>query len=210
MLAGLFPSRAPDGEHASCLPPSFQWLPAPWHSLACQCINLIPASIFLCVLTSPSLSVSLCIQISVFLQHISHWIKGSIHIPIQQDFILTQLHLPRPCFQIRSHSQVPGKHELGEGKQYSTRYHLKSHYESESKSEVTQSCPTLCDPMDCSPPGFSLHGILQARGLEWVAISFSRENLTMGCLNFELKMSTLNPNLPFLPPKLLLLLLSPS
>ena len=38
---------------------------------------------------------------------------------------------------------------------------------------VTQSCPTLCDPMDCSPPGSSVHGILQARKLEWVAISFS-------------------------------------
>ena len=44
----------------------------------------------------------------------------------------------------------------------------------ESESEVTQSCPTLCDPMDCSPPGSSVHGILQARILEWVAISFSR------------------------------------
>ena len=41
-------------------------------------------------------------------------------------------------------------------------------------SEVTQSCPTLCDPMDCSLPGSSLHGILQARVLEWVDISFSR------------------------------------
>ena len=36
-----------------------------------------------------------------------------------------------------------------------------------------QSCPTLCDPMDCSLPGFSVHVILQARTLEWVAISFS-------------------------------------
>ena len=35
-------------------------------------------------------------------------------------------------------------------------------------------CPTLCDPMDCSPPGSSIHGILQARVLEWIAISFSR------------------------------------
>ena len=42
------------------------------------------------------------------------------------------------------------------------------------KSEVAQLCPTLCDPVDCSPPGSSLHGILQARILEWVAISFSR------------------------------------
>ena len=40
---------------------------------------------------------------------------------------------------------------------------------------VTQSCLTLCDPMDCSPPGSSVYGILQARILEWVAISFSRQ-----------------------------------
>ena len=39
---------------------------------------------------------------------------------------------------------------------------------------VTQSCPSLCDPMDCSPPGSSVHEIFQARILEWVAISFSR------------------------------------
>ena len=44
----------------------------------------------------------------------------------------------------------------------------------ESESEVAQSRPNLCDPMDCSLPGSSLHGILQARVLEWVAISFSR------------------------------------
>ena len=41
-------------------------------------------------------------------------------------------------------------------------------------NEVAQSCLTLCDPMDCSPPGSSVHRILQARILEWVAISFSR------------------------------------
>ena len=45
-----------------------------------------------------------------------------------------------------------------------------------TESEVTQSCPTLCDPMDCSIPGSSVHGILQARKLEWVAISFSRRS----------------------------------
>ena len=39
---------------------------------------------------------------------------------------------------------------------------------------VTQSCPTLRHPVDCSPPGSSVHGILQARRLEWVAISSSR------------------------------------
>ena len=42
-----------------------------------------------------------------------------------------------------------------------------------SERQVTQSCPTLCDPMDCSPPGSSTHGIFQARVLEWGAIAFS-------------------------------------
>ena len=45
---------------------------------------------------------------------------------------------------------------------------------SEWVSEVAQSCPTFYDPMDCSLPGSSVYGILQARVLEWVAISFSR------------------------------------
>ena len=44
----------------------------------------------------------------------------------------------------------------------------------QSESEVAQSCLNLCDPMDCSLPGSSIHGIFQARVLEWVAISFSR------------------------------------
>ena len=43
-----------------------------------------------------------------------------------------------------------------------------------SESEVTQSCPTLCDPMDCRLPGSSIHGIFEARVLEWGAIAFSR------------------------------------
>ena len=42
-----------------------------------------------------------------------------------------------------------------------------------SESEVAQSCPTLIDPMDCSPPGSSVHGSFQARVLEWGAIAFS-------------------------------------
>ena len=48
-------------------------------------------------------------------------------------------------------------------------------WQSEVKeSEVAQSCPTLCDPMDCSLSGSSIQGIFQARVLEWIAISFSR------------------------------------
>ena len=50
------------------------------------------------------------------------------------------------------------------------------HWVSESESEVTQSSPTFCNPMDCSLPGSSVHGIFQARILEWVAISFSRRS----------------------------------
>ena len=43
----------------------------------------------------------------------------------------------------------------------------------ESESEAAQSCLTLSDPMDCSPPGSSIHGIFQASVLEWAAIAFS-------------------------------------
>ena len=42
-----------------------------------------------------------------------------------------------------------------------------------SESKVAQSCPTLCDPMDCSLPGSSVHGIFQARVLEWGVVAFS-------------------------------------
>ena len=51
-----------------------------------------------------------------------------------------------------------------------------SQHEVKEWSEAAQLCLTLCDPVDCSPPGSSVHGILQARILEWVAISFSRES----------------------------------
>ena len=46
--------------------------------------------------------------------------------------------------------------------------------ERKKESKVAQSCPTLCDPVNCSPPGSFVLGIFQARILEWVAISFSR------------------------------------
>ena len=50
-----------------------------------------------------------------------------------------------------------------------------------SESEVAQSCPTLSDPMDCSPPGSSIHGIFRERVLEWGAIAFS-ETTYLGVL----------------------------
>ena len=48
-----------------------------------------------------------------------------------------------------------------------------------SESEVAQSCPTLQDPMDCGLPGSSIHGIFQARVLEWVAIALSDQSHTL-------------------------------
>jgi len=53
-----------------------------------------------------------------------------------------------------------------------------------SESEVTQSCPTLRDPMDCSLPGSSVHGIFQARVPEWGAIAFS---MRMGCVGVKME-----------------------
>ena len=47
-----------------------------------------------------------------------------------------------------------------------------------SENEVAQLCPTLSDPMNCSPPGSAIHGIFQARVLEWGAIAFSWLTLT--------------------------------
>ena len=55
-----------------------------------------------------------------------------------------------------------------------------------SESEVTQSCPTLCDPMDCSLPGSSVHGIFQARVLEWGAITFSHLSMLVP-INYMMK-----------------------
>ena len=52
-------------------------------------------------------------------------------------------------------------------------------------SEVSQSCPTLCDPMDCSLPGSFIHGIFQARVLEWVATAFSRGSSCFSSVQFS-------------------------
>ena len=59
-----------------------------------------------------------------------------------------------------------------------------------SESEVAQSCPILSDPMDCSLPGFSVHGIFQARVLEWDAIAFSGEALAQWIKNLSIMEET--------------------
>ena len=55
-----------------------------------------------------------------------------------------------------------------------------------SESEVAQSCLTLSDPMDCSLPGSSVHGIFQARVLEWGAIAFSHSQGRLVYFSFQL------------------------
>ena len=70
------------------------------------------------------------------------------------------------CQQIK---KLSSSHRTGK-----FQFSVQSQRKVKSESEVPQSCPTLFDPMDCSPPGSSIHGIFQARVLEWVAISFSK------------------------------------
>ena len=68
-----------------------------------------------------------------------------------------------------------------------------------SESEVAQSYPTLSDPMDYSPPGSSIHGIFQARELEWGAIAFSGYMYTYGwfMLSFDRKQQNYVKQLSF-------------
>ena len=73
------------------------------------------------------------------------------------------------CKEIKENNRMGKTRDLKKIRDTKGTFHAK-----ESESEVAQSCPTVCDPVDCSPPGFSVHGILQARILEWVAISFSK------------------------------------
>ena len=69
------------------------------------------------------------------------------------------------------------------GKNTGVGCHFLLHVKVKSESEVAELCPTLSDPMDCSLPGSSVHGIFQTRVLEWVAIAFS--NLADGIKLFR-------------------------
>ena len=66
------------------------------------------------------------------------------------------------------------------------------------ESEVAQSCPTLSDPMDCSPPGSSVHGIFQARVLEWGAIAFSTKGDLLSLMFENTIFCFLNFKIPFI------------
>ena len=69
-----------------------------------------------------------------------------------------------------------------------------------SESEVAQSCPTLSDPMDCSLPGSYIHGILQARVLEWVAIAFSNAWKWNNAWKWKVKVKSLSRARPSATP----------
>ena len=104
------------------------------------------------------------------------WTRLSMHAQLTK-----QLQLVTICYFLMLHfasgqcSLVSGKMEIWLSTEYSARSKLLvSGNASESESEVAQSCLTLFDPMDCSLPCSCIHGIFQARVLEWVAISFSR------------------------------------
>ena len=64
---------------------------------------------------------------------------------------------------------------------------LKRHAAAAAAAKSLQSCPTLCDPIDASPPGSVVPGILQARTLEWVAISFSSAWLSYKHFTYHIK-----------------------
>ena len=80
--------------------------------------------------------------------------------------------------------------------------YLRSPAPSPGHSKLLQLCPTVCDTLDCSPPGYSVHGILQARILEWVAIPSSkgssqardRTHISCICLHWQVG------SLPLMPP----------
>ena len=80
-------------------------------------------------------------------------------------------------YSVRSHSQQPTRLPCpwdSPGKNTGVGCHfLLQCIKVKSESKVAQSCPTLSKPMDCSPSGSSIHGIFQARVLEWVAMAFS-------------------------------------
>ena len=86
---------------------------------------------------------------------------------------------------MRPHRQAPRPWD-SPGKNTGVGCHFLLQYvKVKSQREVAQSCPTLRDPMDCSPPGSSIHGIFQARVLEWVAIAFSNGLFTNVLFGFQ-------------------------
>ena len=97
---------------------------------------------------------------------------------IFQERILESVFIPFSRGSSQPRDRTQASHIAG--RFFTIRATREAQYTSDGKVKkwklVTQSCPTLCDPVDCSPPGSSVHGVLQARILEWVDIFFSRES----------------------------------
>ena len=115
-------------------------------------------------LKTPALAHGWSIYMAPFLEHCHWWYIATAEslqsCPILQPHRRQPTRLPRPWDSL-------GKN-IGVGCHF-----LLQCMKVKSESEIAQSCPTLIDPMDCSPPGSPVPGILQARTLEWGAISFS-------------------------------------
>ena len=84
--------------------------------------------------------------------------------------------------QTAAHQAPPSRHSPGKNTGVGCHFFLQ-YVKVKSESEVAHSCLTFSDPMDCSLPGSSVHGIFQARVLEWVAISFSSTCLKLSLLS---------------------------
>ena len=103
------------------------------------------------------------------------WVRK---IPWRRKWLPTPIFLPGKSHRQRSlvdYSPQGCKrvgHDLAAKQQHYIIYYIIKYVQVHAKS--FKSCPTLCDLVDCSPPGSSVHGILQARILAWIAISFSR------------------------------------
>ena len=95
----------------------------------------------------------------------SHWVTAKWQLLLEWQPIPVVLACRIPWTEEPGRPQSMGSQRVG---------HDWSDLKVKTENEVAQSCPTLCNPVDCSPPGSSIHGIFQARVLEWVAISFSR------------------------------------
>ena len=110
----------------------------------------------------------------------------SVHHQLPE-FTHTHVHRVGDAIQPSHPRLSPSPPALNPSQHQSLFQRVNSSHEVIEVSEVAQSCPTLCNPMDYSLPGSSTHGIFQARVLEWVAISFSSMRLLEGLKSRTLK-----------------------
>ena len=124
----------------------------------------------------------LCLHCPIKSYEILYIIRSAPHIRenIQMSIYLPTVHRNQPNFLHQPpHSPFLTTHIASTALKPSLAYNLLNNVQNWQNdpcmcAKSFQSCPTLCNPTDCSLPGFSLHGILQARILEWTAISYSR------------------------------------